>query len=456
MLLAILVFIVGCMFEAAELDGFAYLQVVRIQYLSIPFVAPLTLLFFMDFCDIRIQLRRHILPLLAFPACVALLSYFFPETMARAIESPRSLFRYFFFAYAYAVVLLLFGLAWFQARKRDALFKKQTTLIVCAALLPVLGNFFSTFTDFFQTDMTVLCLALSGVVTGYALLFGGLLQIAPMAREEIVETMRDGFILLDMSGRFIDANSAAIGLFPQLKTLRIGHPIENMDMQSWHGRVFSRQGERGARHYKASLTQVRHKGEEICHCMMIYDVTAEQEQLNETKKLAEYDFLTGVLNKRTLFLRAKEKCAQLERRGGEAFVFMIDLDFFKQVNDVYTHPTGDKVLQAVSHKLASRFRKTDLFSRYGGEEFCAFLPDTRMPDALAIAEECRKTIEQMEIEIASGQKLRVTVSIGLAQYTAGCDLSFDTVVAQADAALYAAKGKGRNCCIAYEQLAKTS
>jgi len=457
MLLAIFVFTLGSVFEAAEPNDFVYLQVVRIQYLSIPFVAPFMLLFFMDFCKIRIQLWPHLLPLLSFPVAVALLSCLFPELMLRAIEAPHSTFRYFFFAYSYVVTLLAIFLAFFQYAKRDALFKKQTTLLVVAALLPMLGNFLSVFTDFFQVDITVLCLSASGVMVGYALLFGGLFQIAPMAREEIVENMRDGFILIDISGKFIDANKAAIHLFPQLKTLSVGEPlshVEDIGGKSWHGHVFTRNGELGARHYRTSLDKLRHHGQEICHCITIYDVTREQEQLNETKKLAEYDALTGLMNRRTLFLSAKEKCAQIEIDGGEAFVLMMDLDCFKQVNDTYGHQAGDEVLQAVAQKLASRFRKTDLLARYGGEEFCALLPAAQLCDALAIAEECKNTIKQMGIPIKNGQSLQVSLSIGLAKYTSGCGMSFDTVVAQADAALYAAKEKGRNCCIFYNNLVK--
>jgi len=440
----------GSVFEAVDPDDYVYLQVARIQYLGAAFIAPMILLFIMDFCEIKIRLWKHTLPLLAFPACIVLLTYVRPDIMIPAIESPGSVVRYIYFAYTYAVMVWAIIIASSHFSKRDAIFKKQITIIIIAITIPMLGNFLAVFTGIIHVDITVLCLAASGVFMGYALLFGGLFYIAPLARDEIVENMRDGFILVDVAGNFLDANRAAKNLFPLLKTASVGQPMSKVDSvhwneNGWNEHTLSLDTETGIRHYRTSLDFVTHNGVEICQCITVYDITPVQELLNETIRLAEYDSLTGLINRGTFFRKAEEKCIEIGRSGGEAVILMVDIDFFKRINDTYGHIAGDEVLRTISAKLLSRFRKTDLLARYGGEEFCAFLPATGEFAALKIAEECRSAVEQMEIEF-EGNILRVTISIGLAKYESGRDLSFDAVIAQADAALYLAKGSGRNCC----------
>ena len=461
MLLSIFIFIMGSVIEAAQPDDFIYLQAARIQYLGAPFISPMMLLFFMDFCEIRIKPWRHILPLLLFPTCVALLTYAYPEVMLPAIEDHGSLFRYVYFTYSYIVMLLAFILPYSQRSKRDAIFKRQTTIIAFSVIIPMLGNALTAFTDTFEVDITVACISASGVIVGCALLFGGLLQVAPMAREEIVENMRDGFILFDVSGKFLDANNAAKKLFPQLKIASVGQPMNKVEGLPWDEsgsfeQTFTMDTEMGAKHYRTSYDVVKHNGVDICHCISIYDITPVQELLNETTRLAEYDSLTGLMNRRAFFLNADEKCTEMEKtnreadkRNKDAFVLMIDLDNFKQINDTYGHQAGDEVLRTVSNKLASRFRKTDLLARYGGEELCAFLPSINASDAFIIAEECRKTIGNMKIKYDK-HTLRMTISIGLAKYEAGINASFDKVIAQADEALYTAKENGRNRCIFFD------
>jgi len=456
--LAILIYVIGSVFEAVEPHGIVYHQVTRIQYLGVVFISPMVLLFIMDFCELKINLLRHVVPILVFPASVALLMYVNPAFMIPVIEGADSIFRYIYFVYTYAVMLLAVFLAAFTYAKRDDIFRRQIIFIIFAILVPMLGNILTVFTDVFAVDITVLCASVSGVLMGYSLLFGGLFQIAPIAREEIVEKMRDGFILVDISGNYIDANTAAKNLFPPLRTASIGRPLNKVEgipwsEDGWDEQTLSLETETGERHYRTSMDVVRHEGVVICQCITVYDITPVQELLNETIKLAEYDSLTGLMNRRAFLQKAKEKCMEIDRIGGEALVLMLDLDLFKQVNDTYGHSAGDEVLRAVSRTMVSRFRKTDLVARYGGEEFCAFLPATNEPSELKIAEECRKAIEQMEIEF-EGQTLRLTTSIGIAKYEAGCNESIETVITYADHALYEAKASGRNRCVIYDKNAE--
>ncbi|OMH40138.1 hypothetical protein BLW93_06690 [Desulfurobacterium indicum] len=121
---------------------------------------------------------------------------------------------------------------------------------------------------------------------------------------------------------------------------------------------------------------------------------------------------------------------------------MIDIDYFKRINDTYGHEVGDLVLKFIVDKIRSLIRSSDILVRYGGEEFIIYLPHTTLKDALKLAERIRKGIEDMIIDTEDGKKIRVTISLGVAERDLGETL--EQVIKKADEALYRAKKHGRN------------
>ena len=124
-------------------------------------------------------------------------------------------------------------------------------------------------------------------------------------------------------------------------------------------------------------------------------------------------------------------------------VIMCDIDHFKNFNDSYGHSCGDEVLKSVARLIQNQTRSVDVAARYGGEEFCMLLPDTDAAAAEFIAERIRKGIEGMAIEY-EGQKMSITLSLGVAQYDTNRDLTCTSVIDRADKALYLSKQSGRN------------
>jgi diguanylate cyclase len=168
-----------------------------------------------------------------------------------------------------------------------------------------------------------------------------------------------------------------------------------------------------------------------------------REELQEVREKAALDPLTQLFNRAALD-------AHLDRVADLAFllssspcILMIDVDHFKKTNDSFGHPAGDEVLRGVADMLVRNFlRREDFVARYGGEEFVVVIPDSSLNNAELRAERVRQSISELEITTSKG-KVQVTVSIGLA-----CLSSGDTGaswLARADAALYEAKGGGRNC-----------
>jgi diguanylate cyclase (GGDEF)-like protein len=164
----------------------------------------------------------------------------------------------------------------------------------------------------------------------------------------------------------------------------------------------------------------------------------------EALRLADFDELTGVRNSR-FFKSALDRHLEVVRRHRKsAGLILIDLDFFKRVNDTRGHIQGDAVLKAVGELLQRRVRGSDVAGRYGGEEFAVLLSDTDESGAMAAAESLRAAIESLVIEPTSaGPPLHITASLGVAMMTQDSGRA-EEVLAACDRALYRAKGFGRN------------
>ena len=191
-----------------------------------------------------------------------------------------------------------------------------------------------------------------------------------------------------------------------------------------------------------SATTVRYCGE-MALLTGINDISERKQLEDELKRRAITDSLTGVAN-RAYFLEQGNQQFQLAKRYGHRLsVLMIDIDFFKKINDTYGHHVGDIALQAMTELCVDTLREVDIFGRMGGEEFAAALPSTAQEGASLVAERLRIAIDQAEIPIGDGRCIKFSVSIGVAQIKLG-DASIEDALKRADEALYAAKHGGRN------------
>jgi diguanylate cyclase (GGDEF)-like protein len=161
----------------------------------------------------------------------------------------------------------------------------------------------------------------------------------------------------------------------------------------------------------------------------------------EILHLAMTDSLTGVANRRALMEQAEHALSR--RNGLPLALLMIDVDYFKRINDTHGHPAGDEVLRKVAVLMAGRLRGHDVLGRYGGEEFCVIAPDTDAEGALALAESLRRVIAATPLAAERGA-VPVTVSIGVAHCPANTMRELKDLLAEADAMLYTAKQTGRD------------
>jgi len=163
------------------------------------------------------------------------------------------------------------------------------------------------------------------------------------------------------------------------------------------------------------------------------------------------DPLTGVFNRRYMDRRINEEAASARRYGLPLSILLLDIDYFKQINDRYGHQVGDRVLAAMAKIIDSELRESDIFTRYGGEEFLIIAPHTPLLSAIEVAERVRKCIESHDFclsdEPGGTGSFRVTVSIGVASLDDGAKDS-ETLIRAADKNLLRAKQTGRNRVIA--------
>ena len=171
--------------------------------------------------------------------------------------------------------------------------------------------------------------------------------------------------------------------------------------------------------------------------------TEDLQILNEKlKHLATRDSLTDVLNRGSFFETAQQSLVLSQRQKSTASFILMDLDYFKRINDTYGHFIGDKVLIHFTQTLQSFLRKSDLLGRVGGEEFAIFLPDTGLEDAFQLADKIRQTISDATLEV-EGKTVTYTVSLGI-ESSEPEDQFIDQLFKRADLKLYGAKDKGRD------------
>ncbi len=177
--------------------------------------------------------------------------------------------------------------------------------------------------------------------------------------------------------------------------------------------------------------------------MRLAAIAIERAQASaQLHRMATIDTLTGLPNRQHFFSLAQRELARVARNRQPLAAFMIDVDFFKRINDTSGHASGDVMLRTLAGRIAECVRGTDICGRLGGEEFAVLLPDTDQMTAIMVAERLRKRVSAAPVDLGAGAECKATVSIGVAVFREDDDL--DRLLSRADEALYTAKNGGRD------------
>jgi diguanylate cyclase (GGDEF)-like protein/PAS domain S-box-containing protein len=174
-------------------------------------------------------------------------------------------------------------------------------------------------------------------------------------------------------------------------------------------------------------------------------IKAEEHSKEELIRLAHTDILTGLANRRTFFEAVDKELKRTIRSENNFSILLIDIDFFKKINDTYGHTMGDKVLTDLGQVMKTCIRDTDLLARVGGEEFAVFLPDTSEGGAYWVADRICTSVAKHNFFIKDSiMPINCTVSIGISSNDSNLEISSTELYKQADTRLYIAKNTGRN------------
>jgi len=291
-------------------------------------------------------------------------------------------------------------------------------------------------------------LLIQRIKTHLALLEYQKIEVITMATVIAMENIKEGFILVDDKNNYLSSNPASRKMFPDVSKLSKGESI--FSINCWPNELknnennpveFSITG-KSTRHYKASVSPVIIENETlIARIFLFMDITDNVILLKELEEAAYIDALTGIYNRKHFLELAETNIKRAARMEQTVFVAMLDIDFFKKVNDTYGHDAGDKVLKGITSIVNKTIRAYDLFGRFGGEEFLILFTVMDKMEAYCMAERIRKNIEQSVINYED-HEIKPTVSIGLAQLWE--DQPLENAIKNSDKALYEVKNSGRN------------
>ncbi len=196
-------------------------------------------------------------------------------------------------------------------------------------------------------------------------------------------------------------------------------------------------------------------GEHILRFELLDEIDREYQR--QIRRLLAHDDLTGLLSSRSFFSELRRESGRAKQLGKPFCVLMMDIDYFKNVNDSYGHLTGSKTIEEVGLCITQTLRTGDAAARFGGEEFAAFLLDAELPQGLVAAERIREIIENQPFSVIKQGKVsgihHITISLGVSMYPNDSEDPIE-LVEMADSALYRAKRHGRNKVCAYRDVSQ--
>ena len=374
--------------------------------------------------------------------------------------------------YSYFMIVICIFLILRRSIRTFRIYRQQSLLMILGILPPVVTSVFDAFLLIpgLRQPLAPIGFAVMGVCFFFAMFRHKMLEIVPVARDNVIESMSDAMIVLDVHDRVVDINPAARG-FLNLETSQIiGHPIDYV-FPLWHDLLTQSEetksneseiclscDDRSEKVYDVRISPLTvYHSKTSGRVIILRDITQRKQSEIKLKQLQEQfyeqsirDPLTGLYNRR-FFAETFQRESDKARRNGEPIcIAIIDIDYFKQVNDTYGHEAGDMALIHLAGLLSKLTRAGDYVFRFGGEEFVILLPGTSLNAGFQFTERCRKRIEQSTLWY-DDQQIRMTVSAGVASCSSDNE-GPDTVLKLADAALYEAKTRSRNCVVVYDQV----
>ncbi|WP_339318449.1 histidine kinase N-terminal 7TM domain-containing protein [Paenibacillus sp. FSL R10-2734] len=461
---------------ALELSGKTLAEMsfwIKVEYLGMPFIAPASLIMVMHFVGLERLIKKGMrAALFIIPILTTLLVwtndyhhlfyksiYLRDNTPSPLVDVVMGPWYIVHGSFTFGCLLAAICLMLWQWKRMKRVYRRQIVTILIGLSLPTLGSFLYLIgLTPYGMDPVPIIMSITSTLYIWAILSRGMLTAAPIARENLFESMRDGVLVTDRSDMLVDYNRAAADMIEGLNASAIGKPL---------AQLFLNAGKDALSYVMDAQPLLRderevawNKGDEICYyqirsspvqkqggylagqMIMLIDVTERTLLQDKLRQLATMDSLTGIYN-RTYFLElSQELLFQAASNQSSISIILLDVDFFKNINDRYGHQYGDQALQHIVQVCNRHMREGDIFGRYGGEEFVITLPGTSLKQAALLCDTIRADIEHSTLHTIIGP-IHVTASFGVVEALSPED-TLEELLSEADHALYSAKRNGRN------------
>ena len=465
----VIVFLFGYLLELTSNSAEEAYTAVRVLYVGAYFVPVMTFFFLADYCNLRLHpvLVKTPMLLLSLASIVAMwttrfhhlvyVDYHLDSVGNHLAFTPGPIYS-IIHAYPTGCMILTMLVLLHQLNKWANRYRKQLLLFLLCLVVPFIAEglyYITLVTGVFSQRLylTPLSMAIMSLCLYIGVMRFNIFEIISIATVTAMEHIREGFILVDENNSYLSSNTAAVRILPGITKLIKGEtvfstkdwPSELKDVES--GSVEFSISDREIRYYRASISPVFAGNRSLVAKIILFsDITDNVNLMKELENAAYIDSLTGLYNRKHFFELAYGDIERAHRNNESIYTAMLDLDFFKQVNDTHGHAAGDMVLKLTAEIIHQTIRSYDLVGRYGGEEFVLLITNLDAVEAHKLMERIR---ENMEHSIANYEELelKVTCSIGLVKFTEGDTL--ESSIKKADEALYAAKKAGRNLVKVY-------
>jgi len=362
---------------------------------------------------------------------------------------------YTIYAYTLLVITSLLILVHYLVANR--LYRLQISLLLIGILIPWVVSVITALKLLPVTlhDTTPLTFGISNLLMSLALFRFRIFELVPIARDLLIENLQDCVFVLNAQSKIIDMNPSAERLIGQKLHQCAGKTISDLlpiplawvksaaQSSPFIHDLKLNQNEQDVAYEVQISSLLSAEGSSIGQIVVLSDISDRLRTQEKLRQLAITDSLTGLFNRRYFSLVVNQELERALRYHHDLSIILLDIDFFKEVNDRLGHLAGDQVLSQLAQECFSGLRAFDICARYGGEEFVIALPETGLDSACQTAERLRKTAEDMLVSTPQGDA-RITISLGVASLSQCADNSLYDLINRADQALYHAKNHGRN------------
>lgn len=443
----------------------------KLQYIVIPVISTLWLITVLLYTGILKKSSSRIIPLLFIIPAITYItrwtnaSHFFYYTgytfqmygEAGILEIDKGFWYYVQQIYGCVETVFVILIFWIYSYRVSAAERKNyrlMSLISASSMISIMMLIFDSTN--FGLDYTAILFPVPLFLLAYLIAKEDFFEISSTARNQIFNQSNEAMIILNNRNRVIDYNLKAIDFFQEngiklvnseLNTFYDKNPILIEALNAEQLSIYRDVVNAETRYWEINSNNIFSKnGRKHGVIKSIRDITKTYVEKKYLEKISKVDELTQLFNRREFNERAAKWIEKSQKHNTQLILLMVDIDYFKKINDTFGHQTGDTVLKRIAKEASMSFKEEDLLARFGGEEFVVMLEGISEREARASAEAYRQRIADLRI-MPSAPNYQCTISIGMALYEP--KMSLEELIQCADIALYQAKKSGRNKVIKY-------